>query len=146
MGRRILHTGALGSASVLKVVTNYLCSVHLVALGEAMMVAKNAGMDLNFLHAFDPFIGGTSGSFGGTADSSLRMVFLASDKPVIEVFDTFYFGRVTQIPIRDPIIGPLRVAVIPGTQEQVLVGVTARGVVMVRFPQIPNTFPAPGRP
>jgi 3-hydroxyisobutyrate dehydrogenase len=47
MGRRILHTGPLGSASVLKVVTNYLCSVHLVALGEAMMVAKKAGMDLN---------------------------------------------------------------------------------------------------
>ncbi len=47
MGRRILHTGALGSASVLKVVTNYLCSVHLVALGEAMMVAKKAGMDLS---------------------------------------------------------------------------------------------------
>lgn len=46
MGRRILHTGPLGSASVLKVVTNYLCSVHLVALGEAMMVAKKAGMDL----------------------------------------------------------------------------------------------------
>ena len=47
MGRRILHTGPLGSASVLKVVTNYLCSVHLVALGEALMVASNAGMDLN---------------------------------------------------------------------------------------------------
>jgi len=47
MGRRILHTGPLGSASVLKVVTNYLCSVHLVALGEAMMTAKRAGMDLN---------------------------------------------------------------------------------------------------
>lgn len=46
MGRRILHTGPLGSASVLKVVTNYLCSVHLVALGEAMMTAKCAGMDL----------------------------------------------------------------------------------------------------
>ncbi len=46
MGRRILHTGPLGSASVLKVVTNYLCSVHLVALGEAMMVAKKAGRDL----------------------------------------------------------------------------------------------------
>jgi len=46
MGRRILHTGALGSASVLKVVTNYLCSVHLVALGEALMTAKRAGMDL----------------------------------------------------------------------------------------------------
>ena len=47
MGRRILHTGPLGSASILKVVTNYLCSVHLVALGEAMTVAKKAGMDLN---------------------------------------------------------------------------------------------------
>jgi len=47
MGRRILHTGPLGSASVLKVVTNYLASVHLVALGEALTVAKQAGMDLN---------------------------------------------------------------------------------------------------
>jgi 3-hydroxyisobutyrate dehydrogenase len=46
MGRRILHTGPIGSASVLKVVTNYLCSVHLVALGEALTVASRAGMDL----------------------------------------------------------------------------------------------------
>jgi 3-hydroxyisobutyrate dehydrogenase len=46
MGRRILHTGPLGSASVLKVVTNYLASVHLVAVGEALMVAQQAGMDL----------------------------------------------------------------------------------------------------
>jgi len=47
MGRQILHTGPLGSASVLKVVTNYLASVHLAALGEALMVSKQAGMDLN---------------------------------------------------------------------------------------------------
>ena len=47
MGRRILHSGSLGSASVLKVVTNYLASVHLVSLGEALMTAKKAGMDLN---------------------------------------------------------------------------------------------------
>ena len=47
MGRRILHVGALGSASILKVVTNYLASVHLVALGEALMVARRSGMDLN---------------------------------------------------------------------------------------------------
>ena len=46
MGRRILHVGVLGSASVLKVVTNYLASVHLVALGEALMVARRSGMDL----------------------------------------------------------------------------------------------------
>ena len=47
MGRRILHSGPLGSASVLKVVTNFLASVHLVSLGEALMTAKKAGMDLN---------------------------------------------------------------------------------------------------
>lgn len=47
MGRRILHVGPLGSASILKVVTNYLASAHLTALGEALTVAKQAGMDLN---------------------------------------------------------------------------------------------------
>ncbi len=47
MGRRILHTGPLGSASILKVVTNYLCSVHLVALGEALKVAKQSEIDLS---------------------------------------------------------------------------------------------------
>ena len=46
MGRNILHVGPLGAASVLKVVTNYLASVHLVALGEALTTAKMAGMDL----------------------------------------------------------------------------------------------------
>ena len=47
MGRRVLHVGGLGSASILKVVTNYLASVHLVALGEALMVARRSGVDLN---------------------------------------------------------------------------------------------------
>ncbi len=46
MGRKILHTGNLGSASVLKVVTNYLASVNLIAIGEALTVAKKANMDL----------------------------------------------------------------------------------------------------
>jgi 3-hydroxyisobutyrate dehydrogenase len=47
LGRRILHTGALGTASELKVVTNYLCTVHLAALAEALTVCKVAGMDMN---------------------------------------------------------------------------------------------------
>ena len=46
MGKKILHTGNLGSASILKVVTNYLASVNLVAIGEALTVAKKANMDL----------------------------------------------------------------------------------------------------
>ena len=47
MGRKILHTGELGTASALKVITNYLASVHLVALGEAWTVAKKSNLDLS---------------------------------------------------------------------------------------------------
>ena len=47
MGRKILHTGDLGSATVLKVITNYLASTHLVALGEAWTVAKKSNLDLS---------------------------------------------------------------------------------------------------
>ena len=47
MGRKILHTGDLGTASILKVITNYLASVHLAALGEAWTVAKKSNLDLN---------------------------------------------------------------------------------------------------
>ena len=46
MGRKILHTGELGSATVLKVITNYLASAHLVALGEAWTIAKKSNLDL----------------------------------------------------------------------------------------------------
>ena len=46
MGRKILHTGELGTASILKVITNYLASTHLVALGEAWTVAKKSNLDL----------------------------------------------------------------------------------------------------
>ncbi len=47
MGRRILHTGDLGSASVLKVLTNYLATANLITCAEALVTAKAAGMDLN---------------------------------------------------------------------------------------------------
>ena len=47
LGRRILHTGDLGSASVLKVMTNYLATANLVTLCEALTTAKKAGMDLS---------------------------------------------------------------------------------------------------
>ena len=47
MGKKILHTGELGSASILKIITNYLASVHLVALGEAWTIAKKSNLDLS---------------------------------------------------------------------------------------------------
>lgn len=47
MGRRVLHTGDIGSASMLKVMTNYLATANLLTLCEALTTCKAAGMDLN---------------------------------------------------------------------------------------------------
>jgi 3-hydroxyisobutyrate dehydrogenase len=46
IGYQILYCGKLGNASVLKVATNYLASINLITLGEAMMVCKKYGLDL----------------------------------------------------------------------------------------------------
>ncbi len=46
MGRRILHTGELGSASILKVMTNYLATANLLTVCEALVTSAAAGMDL----------------------------------------------------------------------------------------------------
>ncbi|MFZ2099161.1 MAG: NAD(P)-dependent oxidoreductase [Oricola sp.] len=46
MGGKIFHMGPLGSAAVIKVITNMLAFIHLVADGEALMLAKRAGLDL----------------------------------------------------------------------------------------------------
>jgi 3-hydroxyisobutyrate dehydrogenase len=46
MGGQIFHMGPLGSAAVIKVITNMLAFIHLVADGEALMLAKRGGLDL----------------------------------------------------------------------------------------------------
>ena len=46
IGYEIIYCGKLGNASTLKVVTNYLASINLLSLGEALMVCKKYGLDL----------------------------------------------------------------------------------------------------
>ena len=46
IGGRIFHMGPLGSGALMKVITNMLAFVHLVADGEALMLAKRGGLDL----------------------------------------------------------------------------------------------------
>jgi 3-hydroxyisobutyrate dehydrogenase len=50
LGRQILHCGPIGTASLLKVMTNYLATTHLVALCEALTVMKAAGLDLGLVY------------------------------------------------------------------------------------------------
>lgn len=60
MGRRILHTGELGSASILKVATNYLATANLLTCCEALVTMKAAGMDLNTTYEAFKISSGTS--------------------------------------------------------------------------------------
>jgi 3-hydroxyisobutyrate dehydrogenase len=46
MGNQIFHMGPLGSASIIKVITNMLAFIHLKACSEALMLAKRGGLDL----------------------------------------------------------------------------------------------------
>ncbi len=45
MGGEIIYMGKIGNASVVKVVTNMLAFIHLVAAGEAMMLPAKYGVD-----------------------------------------------------------------------------------------------------
>ncbi len=46
MGDQVFHMGPLGSASIIKVITNMLAFIHLKACGEALMLARRGGLDL----------------------------------------------------------------------------------------------------
>jgi len=69
MGKRIFHVGPIGSASVIKVITNMLAFVHLVAAGEALMLAKRGGLDL--AQAFHVIAASSGTSFVHETESQL---------------------------------------------------------------------------
>ena len=87
MGRKVLHTGELGTASILKVITNYLATANLVSCAEALTVAKGAGMDLSV--AYKAFSISSGNSFvnetesqvilNGSRDISFTMDLVAKD-------------------------------------------------------------------
>lgn len=60
LGRRVLHTGPLGTASILKVMTNYLATANLLTVCEALVTMKAAGMDLATTYEAIAMSSGTS--------------------------------------------------------------------------------------
>ena len=60
LGRRVLHTGEIGTASTLKVMTNYLATANLLSVCEAMVTMKAAGMDLATTYEAIAISSGTS--------------------------------------------------------------------------------------
>ena len=102
LGQRILHTGALGSASQLKVLTNYLCTVHLAALAEALTVAKVAGLDLNMTYegirisSGNSFVHETESQviLNGSRDINFTMDLVIKDVGLFEAL-----GRAQHVPL-----------------------------------------------
>eukprot|EP00119_Amphimedon_queenslandica_P003737 XP_003390673.1 PREDICTED: uncharacterized protein LOC100632466 [Amphimedon queenslandica] len=87
MGRRVLHTGPLGSASILKVITNYLATANLVSCCEALVTARAAGMDLSTaweairISSGNSFVHETESQviLNGSRDISFTMDLVAKD-------------------------------------------------------------------
>jgi 3-hydroxyisobutyrate dehydrogenase len=102
LGQRILHTGPVGSASVLKVITNYLCTVHLAALAEALTVAKVTGLDLNVTYegirisSGNSFVHETESQviLNGSRDINFTMDLVVKD---VGLFDAL--ARAQQVPL-----------------------------------------------
>jgi hypothetical protein len=115
-----------GSLAGIRGDSTYIINPNLRLQGVLGTTAANAGLD------FHPLNTGPN-SF----PLNTRLAFAASAEPLIEIFDTHCYQRVGTIPIRDPIIGPLTAAFRQSTGQLVLVGATARGVVIA---QLPNTF------
>jgi hypothetical protein len=114
-----------GGLSAIRADSTYVVNPSLRLMGVLGTTNTNAGLD------FHPQNTGAS-SF----PLNTRLAFAASSEPLIEIYDTNCYLRVGTIPIKDPIIGPITAALRPSGQL-VLVGATARGVVIA---QLPNTF------
>jgi 3-hydroxyisobutyrate dehydrogenase len=118
MGRRILHTGVLGTASQLKVMTNYLCTVHLVALAEALTTCKAIGLDMNTTYeairisSGNSFVHETESQviLNGSRDINFTMDLVSKD---VGLFDSI--AQAAHVPVE---LSPLIVKIFKEAQEQ----------------------------
>lgn len=115
-----------GSLSGIRADSTYLLNMQLRLQGILSTTQANGGLDFHPLNT-------SQNSF----PLSTRLVFAASAEPQIEIFDSYCYQRVATVPIREPIIGPIKAALRPGTGQIVLVGATKGGVVIVT---LPDTF------
>lgn len=118
MGRRVIHTGALGSASILKVITNYLATANLVSCAEALVVAEKMGMDMNVTYEAIKASSGTSFVhetesqviLNGSRDISFTMDLVIKD---ISLFDQL--AQQHKVPLE---LSPLLVEIFKDGQQR----------------------------
>jgi 3-hydroxyisobutyrate dehydrogenase len=102
IGNPVLYMGPLGSAAVIKVITNMLAFIHLVAAGEALMLAKRGGLDLT--KAFDAILNSSGNSFVHETESQVILngsynINFTMDLAVKDLGFAMEFGRRFGVPL-----------------------------------------------
>lgn len=102
MGDRIFHMGPLGSAAVIKVITNMLAFIHLVADGEALMLAKRGGLDLKT--AWEAIAASSGSSFVHETEGQLILngsydIAFSMDLALKDLGFAMGFGREFGVPL-----------------------------------------------
>ncbi len=114
-----------GELSAIRADSVYILDQGLRLLGLVQTPSStNAGFD------FHP---GNSGN-GISTPLNACYLFTASSEPVIEVYENNHYRLVMQIPIKTPIIGPIKSATRRNTGQLVLTGATARGIIAITLP------------
>lgn len=102
IGNRIFHMGPLGSAAVIKVITNMLAFIHLVADGEALMLAKRGGLDLKT--AWEAIAASSGSSFVHETEGQLILngsydIAFSNDLALKDLGFAMGFGREFGVPL-----------------------------------------------
>jgi len=102
MGGAIFYMGELGKACVIKVITNMLAFIHLVAAGEALMLAKRGGLDL--AQAFAAIKASSGTSFVHETESQLVLngsynIGFTMDLACKDLGFAYGFGREFGVPL-----------------------------------------------
>jgi 3-hydroxyisobutyrate dehydrogenase len=102
MGGRIFYMGPLGNAALIKVITNMLAFIHLVAAGEALMLAKRGGLDL--AQAFHAIKASSGNSFVHETESQLILngsynIGFTMDLALKDLGFAMSFGREFGVPL-----------------------------------------------
>jgi hypothetical protein len=113
-----------GQLSAIRADSVYLVDPQLRLQGLLEVSGTSPGFDFHPLN-----YGGGDPGVPGSVLATERIAFAASPRPEIEVYDTWEYRRVGCVPVREPIIGPIKASVRGG--QVVLVGATARGVIIV---------------
>jgi 3-hydroxyisobutyrate dehydrogenase len=103
MGGQVIYLGGIEQASVVKVVTNMLAFIHLIAAGEALMLCAKAGVDLRA--AFEAIAASSGNSFVHETESQVVLngsydIGFTMDLACKDAGFAVEFGRRFGVPLR----------------------------------------------